>query len=160
MNIEHEITGDFEIDYYDGCRRASIEPFFQIKKFRSTLPLLPIPNLGSDKYDSAIVNVLPIDNDDLSLESAKEPDTVESDIAINLGSIRNVINETREASMQEFLKRSQLYGVKSVRNIIMTEAPLPSYIFKPTISLEFSGEDCENDSLNKISIRGYKVDLA
>jgi hypothetical protein len=167
----------FESEYLEACRKLNTFPF-AIRKFGSVLPPLPWKQSARPNKiaaDSTLAISKPIgDAGKRSEEMLRDPTTAapKESNEENIISVpnkpapaqRKLLNGRREIAIQEFLKRGQmegslpnLFGHQSAPNIDTNYQS--KYKFIRTMNVETSEPDDEEETISRIQIRGWRVNL-
>jgi hypothetical protein len=168
-----ETNGNFEQEYTETCKKMSIKPL-HLLKFGTIPPPLPVkavdliaPAAGTSKSSAHSLPQSRAQSGGRKKSTMIDDIPLLSEVPKSLGQpTRKVVNERREISIQEFLKKGQIdFG--SVCNILSgsswpkNETPYQSrYKYTPTISMETAEvEEGEEEFIYKIQMRGFKLDL-
>lgn len=126
----------------------------------SLISLAPLDRAGSFKKSLATI----LASDD---EAPANPSDASSNLALNtIKQTRKVMNDRREGSIQEFLKKAQIDSGSTsnlfspspyVKNLL----PYTSrFRYTPTMNLEHSeADDQDGESLYKVEMRGYRIPI-
>ncbi|KAJ3352611.1 Leucine-rich repeat-containing protein 71 [Kappamyces sp. JEL0680] len=173
-----ELSGNFETDYQEACRKLGVKPL-HLLKFGPVLPPLPLKETDIEATLSlknsmvslvgrkSLVTIIAPDEETptvpLSPTETTVPASAPSPAPKNSIPTRRVLNERRENSIQEYLKKSQLEFGSSANLLASTwvrnKHPYSSrYKFTPTINLEYTdSEEMDGEILYKMELRGHKI---
>jgi hypothetical protein len=165
---EEEVTmdnlnlGNFEQEYIEGCKKLNIKPL-SILRIGHIPPPLPL------KVTDVETIVTPTR---AQSGGRKKSTTLEGINAVmenpsntkGISSIptRKVVNDRRELSIQEFLKKGQI-DFESSGNIVSDSVNTPyqsRFKYTPTICLEsLEGDDGDEETIYKVQLRAFKLDV-